>query len=60
MNHLVIPTKLIKLCKMTLTETCSAVRVAKTESSSFKVQKGFRQGDAILRLVQHLPGDDNP
>ena len=47
MNHLGIPTKLIKLCKMTLTETYSAVRLAKAASAHFEVKKGLRQGDAL-------------
>ena len=47
MNHLGIPTKLIKLCRMTLTETRRAVRVARNASNPFEVKKGFRQGDAL-------------
>ena len=47
MSHLGIPTKLIKLCRMTLAETCSAVRVAKNASNLFEVKKGFRQGNSL-------------
>lgn len=47
MNLFGIPSKLINLCRMTLTDTRSCVRVGGTTSKTFPTIRGFRQGDAL-------------
>lgn len=47
MNRFGIPSKLINLCRMTLSDTRSCVRIGGTTSKSFQTIRGFRQGDAL-------------
>ena len=47
MNHFDIPAKLIKLCRMTLSNTWSCVRAAGTTTKKFRTYRGLRQGDAL-------------
>ena len=47
MSEFQIPQKLIQLCRMTLSETLSAVSVGQTSSDLFETCTGFRQGDAL-------------
>ena len=42
-----IPRKLVRLIKMSLTETYSRVQVGKNMSDRFPIRKGLRQGDAL-------------
>ena len=42
-----IPKKLVRLIKMSLTETYSKVRVGKNVSDRFPISNGLRQGDAL-------------
>ena len=42
-----IPKKLVRLIKMSLTETYSRVRVGKNVSDRFPISNGLRQGDAL-------------
>ena len=42
-----IPAKLIRLCRITLTGTRSAVKVGKDLSEPFNTERGFRQGDSL-------------
>jgi len=42
-----IPRKLVRLIKMSLTETYSRVRVGKNVSDKFPVRNGLKQGDAL-------------
>ena len=49
-----IPTKLIKLVKLTLTETISMVRVQGETSAPFEIYNGVRQGDALACLLFNL------
>ena len=46
-----IPTKLVKLIKMCLTETYSRVRVGKNLSDMFPIRNGLKQGDALSPLL---------
>ena len=46
-----IPKKLVKLIKMSLTETYSRVRVGKSVSDRFPIRNGLRQGDALSPLL---------
>ena len=46
-----IPRKLVRLIKMSLTETYSRVRVGKNVSDRFPVRNGFKQGDALSPLL---------
>ena len=41
-----IPKKLVRLIKMSLTETYSRVRVGKNVSDRFPIRNGLKQGDA--------------
>jgi len=43
----VIPRKLVRLIKMSLTETCSRIRVGKNVSDRFPIRNGLKQGDAL-------------
>ena len=47
MNRFGIPSKLIKLCQMTLDNTWSCVKAAGMTSNNFRTVRGFRQGDAL-------------
>jgi hypothetical protein len=47
MREFGIPQKLIKLVKMTLTDTISKVRVQGQISREFAVNRGLKQGDAL-------------
>ncbi len=47
MNLFGIPSKLIKLCQMTLNDTWSSVKAAGTTTENFRTIRGFRQGDAL-------------
>ena len=47
MSELGIPAKLIRLCRMTLSNSCSCVKVGKDLSEPFDTERGFRQGDPI-------------
>ena len=49
-----IPTKLVKLIKMCLTETYSRVRVDRNFSDMFPVRNGLKQGDALSSLFFNL------
>jgi len=46
-----IPRKLVKLVKMSLTETYSRVRVGKNVSDRFPIRNGFKQGDALSPML---------
>ena len=45
-----VPMKLVRLTKMCLTETDSAVRVGKHLSDMFPIRNGLKQGDALSPL----------
>ena len=47
MSEFGIPAKLIRLCKMTLTDTSSAVLIGKDLTPPFDTKRGFRQGDSL-------------
>jgi len=42
-----VPRKLVRLIKMSLTETYSRVRVGKNVSNRFPIRNGLKQGDAL-------------
>jgi len=46
-----IPTKLVSLIKMCLTETYSRARVGKNLSEMFPIRDGLKQGDALSPLL---------
>ena len=46
-----IPRKLVKLIKMSLTETYSSVLVGKNVSDRFHIRNGLKQGDALSSLL---------
>ena len=46
-----ISKKLVRLIKMSLTETYSRVRVGKNVSDRFPIRNGLRQGDALSPLL---------
>jgi len=46
-----IPRKLVRLIKMSLTETYSRVWVGKNVSDRFPIRNGLKQGDALLPLL---------
>jgi len=46
-----IPRKLVRLIKMSLTETYSRVQVGKNESDRFPVMNGLKQGDALSPML---------
>ena len=46
-----IPKKLVRLIKMSLTETYSRVRVGKNVSDRFPISNGLKQGDALSPLL---------
>ena len=47
MSEFGIPAKLIRLCRMTLTETRSSVKIGKSLSEPFNTKRGFREGDSV-------------
>ena len=49
-----IPTKLVRLVKMSLTETYSRVRVGKNVSERFPIRNGLKQGDALSPMLLNL------
>ena len=46
-----ILTKLVRLIKMRLTETCNRVQVVKNMSDMFHIRNGLKQGDALSPLL---------
>jgi len=46
-----IPRKLVRLIKMSLTETYSRVRVSENVSDRFPIRNGLKQGDALSPLL---------
>ena len=46
-----IPRKLVRLVKMSLTETYSRVRVGKNVSDRFPIRNGLKQGDALSPML---------
>jgi len=46
-----IPRKLVRLIKMTMTETYSRVRVGKNVSDRFPIRNGLKQGDALTPML---------
>ena len=46
-----IPRKLVRLIKMSLTETYSRVRVGKNVSDRFHIRNGLKQGDALSLVL---------
>ena len=46
-----IPTKLVRLIKMSLTETYRRVRVGNNVSDRFPIRNGLKQGDALSPLL---------
>ena len=46
-----IPKKLVRLIKMSLTETYSRVREGKNVSDRFPIRNGLKQGDALTPLL---------
>ena len=46
-----VPKKLVRLIKMSLTETYSRVRVGKNVCDRFPISNGLRQGDALSPLL---------
>jgi len=51
LNEFDIPTKLVRLIKMCLAETCSRVQVDKNLSDMFPIRNEWKQGDALLPLL---------
>lgn len=47
MSELGILAELIKLCRATLTNSCSYIKIEKNHSEPFDTLRGFRQGDHI-------------
>ena len=45
------PRKLVRLVKMSLTETYSRVRVGKNVSDRFPIRNGLKQGDALTPMI---------
>ena len=45
------PRKLVRLIKMSLTETYSRVRVGKNVSDRFPIRNGLKQGEALLPML---------
>jgi len=46
-----IPRELVRLIKMSLTETCSRVRVGENVSDRFPIRNGLKQGDDLSPLL---------
>ena len=47
MSELDIPVKLIRLCRMALSNSCSSVKIGEDLSEPFDTVRGFRQGDPL-------------
>ena len=47
MSELDIPAKLIRLCRMTLSNSCSCVKIGKELFEPFDTVRSFRQGDSL-------------
>ena len=47
MSELVIPSKLIRLCRMTLSNSWSSVKLGNDVSEPFDTVRGFRQGESL-------------
>ena len=50
-----IPSKLVRLIKMSLTETYSRFRVGKNVSDKFPIGNGLKQGDALSPMLFNFP-----
>jgi len=50
-----IPRKLVRLIKMSLTETSSRVQVRKNVSDRFPIRNGLKQGDALSPMLLNFP-----
>ena len=46
-----IPRKLVRLIKMSVTETYSRVQVGKNVSGRFPIKNGLKQGDALSPML---------
>jgi hypothetical protein len=46
-----VPRKLVRLIKMSLTETYSIVRIGKNMSDRFPIRNGLKQGDALSPML---------
>jgi len=51
LNESGIPRKLVRLIKMSLSETYSRVRVGKNVSDKFPIRNGLKQGDALSPML---------
>ncbi|XP_043063419.1 uncharacterized protein LOC122319764 [Drosophila ficusphila] len=51
MSELGIPAKLTRLCRMTLSNTNSSVKVGHDQSETFNTKLGLRQGDSLSLLL---------
>ena len=49
-----IASKLLRLVKMSLIETCSRVRVGKNVSDRFPLRNGLKQGDALSPMLSNF------
>ena len=47
MSELGIPAKLIRLCRMTVNNSCSSVKVGLDHSEPFNTVRGFEQGEPL-------------
>ena len=47
MSELGIPAKVIRLCRMTLSNSCSCVKVGNDLFKYFDIERGYRQGDLL-------------
>lgn len=54
MSELGIPAKLVRLCRMTLSNTSSSVKVGNDLSEAFDTKRGFRQGDSLSCTLFNL------
>lgn len=54
MREIGIPTKLINMAKMTMTDITSRVRIRNDMSPTFEVLNGLRQGDALAPLLFNI------
>ncbi|XP_043064519.1 uncharacterized protein LOC122320475 [Drosophila ficusphila] len=54
MSELGIPAKLTRLCRMTLSNTNSSVKVGHDQSETFNTKLGLRQGDSLSCMLFNL------
>ncbi|XP_043064095.1 uncharacterized protein LOC122320085 [Drosophila ficusphila] len=54
MSELGIPAKLIRLCRMTLSNTISSVKVGNDQSETFSTKCGLRQGDSLSCMLFNI------